>query len=74
MFLAEWSSLAVDFEWTAEDIFDPPRAGTSGLAYWLGCEIVTALGPAHAVTEANRVFDRITRTTWTNPYSTEARH
>jgi hypothetical protein len=61
MFLNEWESLAVDFEWTAEDIFDPPRAGSNhsgGLAYWLGVDIVTALRPEHAVTETNRVFER----------------
>jgi hypothetical protein len=74
MFLTEWESLAAIFEWTVEDIFDPPRTNGSGLAYWLGVEVVTALGPAHAVTEGNRVFDRVTRATWINPYSMEARH
>jgi hypothetical protein len=74
MFLNEWESLAAIFEWTVDDIFDPPHSNRSGLAYWLGVEIVTTLGPAHAVTEAGRVFDRITRATWINPYSMEARH
>jgi hypothetical protein len=61
MFLNEWESLAVAFEWTAEDIFDSPCARNNhggGLAYWLGVDIVTALGPDHAVTETNRVFER----------------
>ena len=42
-----------------------------GLAFWLETEIVTALGPEHAVTERDRVFDRITRRTWVNPYAKE---
>jgi hypothetical protein len=59
MFLNEWSGLAAELGWTADDIFDPPRAGDSGgLAYWLGTDIVTALGPEHAVTETDRVFER----------------
>jgi hypothetical protein len=49
MFLSEWSGLAAEFEWTAGDIFDPPDADRSGLAYWLGTDIVTALGPEWAV-------------------------
>ncbi|HEV7910733.1 MAG TPA: hypothetical protein VGP28_06540 [Methylocella sp.] len=61
MFLNEWQSVAIEFEWTTEDIFGPPRGTSSGLAYWLGTEIVTALGPEHAVTETNRVFDRVER-------------
>jgi hypothetical protein len=35
------------------------RALRAGLAYWLEAEIVTALGSEHAVTEINRVYDRI---------------
>lgn len=73
MFLGEWSGPVIEFEWTAEDMFAPPRINGSGLAYWLGCEIVTALGPVHAVTEGNRVFDRITRATWINPYPSQER-
>jgi hypothetical protein len=70
MFLSKWSSLAIEFEWMAADIFDPPCSNRSGLAYWLGTDIVTALGPEHVVTETNRVFDRVTRQTWVNPYAT----
>jgi hypothetical protein len=33
MFLTEWESLAVEFKWTAADIFDPPRANRIGLGY-----------------------------------------
>jgi hypothetical protein len=67
MFLREWAGLAADLGWTTADIFDSPRAVRGGLAYWLGVELVTAVGPDHAVTENNRVFDRITRQTWVNP-------
>jgi hypothetical protein len=75
MFLNEWASLAAEFGWTEDDVFAPRRGIhrgrgiQSGLAYWLGVEIVTALGPEHAVTKGNRVFDRITRQTWINPYT-----
>jgi hypothetical protein len=65
MFLNEWSGLCSEFGWTAKDVFS--------LAYWLGTEIVTALGPEWAVTESNRVFDRVTKQTWINPYEGEAR-
>jgi hypothetical protein len=37
----------------------------------LETEIVTALGPEHAITERGRAFDRITRRTWVNPYAKE---
>jgi hypothetical protein len=63
MFLNEWESLAIEFQWATGDIFDLPQANRSGLAYWLGTDIVTALGPEHAVTETNRVFDRIAKFT-----------
>jgi hypothetical protein len=59
MFLREWGALASEFGWTAEDIFMRPCGNKSGLAYWLETEIVTALGPEHAVTERDRVFDRL---------------
>jgi hypothetical protein len=53
VFLAEWKELVIAFEWQVEDIF-----GRGGLAWWLGVELVTALGPEHAVAEVGRVFDR----------------
>jgi hypothetical protein len=68
MFVPEWGELAIEFSWQPDDIFD-----SDGLAFWLGTEIVTALGPEHAVTERDRVFDRITRQTWVNPYAGETR-
>jgi hypothetical protein len=74
MFLVQWSSKAVEFGWTTGDLFDYPRDGINGggLVWWLGTEIVTALGPQHAVTEQkNRVFDRVTRACWINPYLKE---
>lgn len=53
MFLREWQSLLIEFEWTIDDLFAP-----SGLVYWLEVELVRALGPDHAVTESRRIFDR----------------
>jgi hypothetical protein len=32
MFLTEWADIAVEFGWTAEDIFDMPRGIKTGLA------------------------------------------
>jgi hypothetical protein len=40
-------------------------------AWPTGAASITALGPDHAVTESNRVFDRITRQTWINPHAAE---
>jgi hypothetical protein len=68
MFINEWGAMAAGFGWAPDDIF-----GRSGLAYWLGVEIVRAVGPAHAVTESGRIFDRITRGTWVNPYAAETK-
>ena len=53
MFLQEWGAMAAEFGWAPGDIF-----GRDGLAFWLETEIVTALGPEHAVTETGRVFAR----------------
>jgi hypothetical protein len=53
MFIDEWGALASGFEWTVADVF-----GRGGLAYWLGVEVVRAVGPDHAITEAGRIFDR----------------
>jgi hypothetical protein len=63
MFLNEWESLAAEFGWTSRDIFN-----RDGLAYWLETELVT-LGPEHAVTERDRVYDKVTRTDWVNAYA-----
>lgn len=73
MFLNEWQGLAAEFGWSSSDIFAPPRANHSGLAYWLDTDIVTALGPDHAGTERNRVFNSTTRTDWINPCQNETR-
>jgi hypothetical protein len=61
MFLNEWGELAAEFGWSVDDIFDL----RGGLAWWLGVEVVRAIGPKHAITEASRVFDRMTRKDWT---------
>lgn len=63
MFLIQWGELATEFGWPVDYIFGP-----HGLAWWLGVEIVTALGPEHAVTEVTRVYDRVTHTDWLNTY------
>jgi hypothetical protein len=63
MFLGEWETMAAEFSWSADDIFAP-----DGLARWLGVEVVTALGPEHAVTETRRIYDRVTHTDWLNTY------
>jgi hypothetical protein len=66
MFLTEWEAMAAEFSWPVADIFDP-----RGLAWWLQTEIVTALGPEHAVTEAGRVYDRVTHMDWANAYGVQ---
>lgn len=59
-FLVTWGSLAIEFAWTPADLFDVPRDGRpGGLAWFLQGEAVRALGPDHAVTTSERVFDRI---------------
>ncbi|WP_036258180.1 hypothetical protein [Methylocapsa aurea] len=69
LFLDQWGSLAVQFEWSPGDLFDVPRDGETGGVIWF-ChgEEVRSLGPEHAVTASGRVFDRLTRTYWQNPY------
>jgi hypothetical protein len=58
-FLDEWGSLAETFGWSPGDLFDVPRVGgRGGLAWFLRGERVRALGPEHAITTSERVFDR----------------
>ena len=59
-FMKSWTTEAVIFGWSPEDLFAPEgaKAGT-GLACWLGGEKVRAFGPEHAITYSGRVFDRI---------------
>ena len=58
-FLDQWGSLAVEFQWAPADLFDVPRDGLpGGLVWFLRGETVRALGPEHAVTEGERIFDR----------------
>ena len=69
-FLDQWGSLAVEFQWTPADVFDVARDGRpGGLVWFLQGEAVRALGPEHAVTEGERIFDRLTRAEWVNPYA-----
>lgn len=68
-FLDQWGSLAVDFQWTAGDLFDVPGNGKpGGLIWFLGSEAVRSLGLEYAATDGGRVFDRIERGDWINPF------
>jgi hypothetical protein len=59
-FLDQWGSSAIAQSWTASDLFDVPGEGKPGGLVWsLQGEAVRALGPDHAVTQADRVFDRL---------------
>jgi hypothetical protein len=68
-FLDQWGNLAIEFQWTPADLFDVPRDGRpGGFVWWLAGETVRAFGPEHAVTEGERIFDRVTGAEWINPY------
>jgi hypothetical protein len=47
-FLDQWGKLADSFGWSPGDLFDVPRDGAMGLAWWLTGRAVTALEPEHA--------------------------
>jgi hypothetical protein len=68
-FVDQWASLAVEFGWKPGDLFDVPREGKSGLVWHLAGETVRSIGPDGAFTTSGRVFDRLTRDEWINPYS-----
>jgi hypothetical protein len=58
-FFDTWGSRAVEFGWTAGDLFDVPRDGKpGGLVWFLGGESVQAIGPRRMVTQDGRVFNR----------------
>jgi hypothetical protein len=58
-FLDQWGSRAVEFGWTAADLFDVPRDGKpGGLVWFLEGESVQAIGPRRMVTQDGRVFNR----------------
>ena len=65
-FLDQWGSMAVEFKWTAGELFDRPRDGEpGGLGWFLKGECVRGLGPEHAVLgDGIRVYDRIERGEW----------
>jgi hypothetical protein len=71
-FLAQWGALADSFGWSPGDLFDVPRDGAMGLAWWLKGRTVTALGPEHAGV-GQPAYDRVTRREWVNPYSRPVR-
>jgi hypothetical protein len=58
-FLDQWGNRAVEFGWTAGDLFDVPRDGKpGGLVWFLGGESVQAIGPRRMVMQDGRVFNR----------------
>ena len=68
-FLDQWGKLADSFGWTPGNLFDVPRDGAMGLAWWLKGRTVSALGPEHACVGQ----DRVTRREWVNPYARPVR-
>lgn len=72
VFLDRWGSLALEFQWTAGELFDVPRDGATGLVWWLKGRTVTALGPEHAGV-GQPAYDRVTRRDWFNPYARPVR-
>ena len=69
MFDAFTVPLFAQFDWTPGDIFDVPHdSAAGGLVWFLNGEAVRSVGPEHAVTKSGRVFDRMTRAEWVNPY------
>jgi hypothetical protein len=66
-FLDQWGSMTAEFQWSPGDLFDVPRDGRSGLAWWLQGKTVSALGPEHAGV-GQPAYDRVTRREWVNPY------
>jgi hypothetical protein len=67
-FLDQWGKLADSFGWSPGDLFDVPRDGAMGLAWWLKGRTVSALGPEHAGV-GQPAYDRLTRREWVNPYA-----
>jgi hypothetical protein len=59
-FLDQWGKLADSFGWSPGDLFDLPRDGAMGLAWWLKGRTVSALGPEHAGV-GEPAYDRVTR-------------
>jgi hypothetical protein len=71
-FLNQWGKLADSFGWSSGDLFDVPRDGAMGLAWWLKGRTVSALGPEHACV-GQPVYDRVMHTDWVNPYTRPVR-
>jgi hypothetical protein len=68
-FLDEWGSLAAEFGWSTGDLFDAPSDGKrGGLIWWITGEAVRSLGGDCAFAASGRIFDRVTRLEWQNPY------
>ena len=59
-FMRQWQTEAIILGWPAKDLFAAPApAERGGLVYWLRGEGVRALGPEHAISWYERVFDRL---------------
>jgi hypothetical protein len=71
-FLDQWGKLADSFGWSPGDLFDVPRDGAMGLAWWLQGKTVNAFGPEHACA-GDAAYDRVTRREWFNPYTRPVR-
>jgi hypothetical protein len=59
LFLDRWGNMAVQWDWTAADLFDPWReGGQGGLVWQLNGEEVEALSKDQARTEGGRTIKR----------------
>ena len=59
-FLEDWGDLAREFRWTGAELFASPGDGEhGGLVWFFAGERVRAFGPEHAISESERIFDRI---------------
>jgi hypothetical protein len=70
-FLDQWGTRAVEFQWTASDLFDVPRSnGTAGLLWFIKGREVRSLGPEHTGLGAHSqiyhrtIQARIIQTSW----------
>ena len=58
LFLDGWGHVAAEFQWTARQLFDPPKDNApAGLIWFLRGERIKALGPRFARTESGRTFN-----------------
>ncbi len=68
-FLDRWGKLAVEFGWTAADLFGVPLSdGTGGLCWFLKGRAVQSLGPEHEGVGPHQIYDRETRREFLNAF------